>query len=90
VSFFWYEEHAGIEVAERFRRAVTATLELLGISPEMGPFCGIKDDRLASLRFFPLNSPFDKLLIFYRLENEKIIATRLMHGARDLPRRLKE
>lgn len=89
-EFLWYEEHAGLDVAERFRSAVASTIELLGMNPEIGPYCGIKDERLASLRFFPVNSPFDKFLIFYRLESEKMIAIRLMHGARDLPRRLTE
>ena len=33
---------------------------------------------------------FDKLLIFYRVEAGTLNLIRLMHGARDLPRRLIE
>jgi plasmid stabilization system protein ParE len=33
---------------------------------------------------------FENLLIFYRAEDEVLDAVRLMHGARNLPRRLTE
>jgi plasmid stabilization system protein ParE len=34
--------------------------------------------------------PFEMLLIFYRANDEALDAVRLMHGARNLPRRLRE
>ena len=45
---------------------------------------------LQGLRSFRVEPPFKKLLIFYRIEGDWIEAWRLMHGARDLPRRLAE
>jgi hypothetical protein len=37
-----------------------------------------------------VEKPFQKILIFYRHDATELSAERLMHGARDLPRRLSE
>jgi len=46
--------------------------------------------QLRGLRSFPVGSPFENVLIFYRATDEALDAVRLMHGARNLPRRLQE
>ncbi len=45
---------------------------------------------LRELRSFRVNPPFGRFLLFYRVTNDTLEAWRLMHGARDLPRRLVE
>ena len=45
---------------------------------------------LQGLRSFRVEPPFDKLLVFYRSTEQALQAWRLMHGVRDLPRRLIE
>jgi len=35
-------------------------------------------------------SDFENILIFYRATDESVEIARLMHGARDLPRRLRQ
>jgi hypothetical protein len=42
------------------------------------------------MRSFRLAAPFAVHLIFYRHDAGKLFVERLMHGARDLPRRLLE
>jgi hypothetical protein len=45
---------------------------------------------LRDLYSFPVEHPFQKILIFYRVTENILQAWRLMHGARDLPHRLVE
>jgi toxin ParE1/3/4 len=42
------------------------------------------------LHSFRVEPPFNVHLIFYRVVDDALFAERLMHGARDLPRRLLE
>ena len=51
---------------------------------------GRKHPLLQGLRSFRVEPPFDKLLVFYRSTEQALQAWRLMHGTRDLPRRLVE
>jgi hypothetical protein len=37
-----------------------------------------------------VGDPFDRLLLFYRIEGDLLVVKRLLHGARNLPRRLSE
>jgi len=39
---------------------------------------------------FRVQRPFQRILIFYRFDAEHLRAERLIHGARDLPRRLRQ
>ncbi|PYJ71420.1 MAG: hypothetical protein DME76_02100 [Verrucomicrobia bacterium] len=45
---------------------------------------------LRGVRSFQLESPFQKFLLFYRVTETTLQVWRVMHGARDLPRRLIE
>jgi len=45
---------------------------------------------LRGLRSIQVESLFQRLPIFYRFNKTEVIAERLMHGARNLPRRLAE
>jgi len=86
----WYVREAGEDVARRFHEAVDSTMRSLCRQPDLGRIRRFRHPTLQGLRSIPLERPFDKLLIFYRLEGDCVQAWRLMHGARDLPRRLRQ
>jgi toxin ParE1/3/4 len=84
----WYREHASPEIAERFVDAVQDTLHGLAQTPGMGRPRFADWPELAGLHSWRVNRPFQRHLIFYRFKTEHLLAERLIHGARDLPRRL--
>jgi toxin ParE1/3/4 len=89
-QYFWYLEKAGEEVAERFLTAAENTLRALTIRPDLGHKRKFRHPGLVGMYSFPVESPFQKILIFYRYTAIELSAERLMHGARDLPKRLVE
>ncbi len=90
LQYRWYLEQAGEAVAERYLNAVVVTLRLLATQPDLGRRRKFRHPALAGIRSFRLASPFEAHLIFYRHSSAELSAERLMHGARDLPRRLVE
>ena len=86
----WYVREAGPETARRYREAVDSTLSLLAAQPGLGRVRQFTHPRLKEVRSYAVERPFNRLLIFYRLRGDELLAVRLMHGARDLPRRLAE
>jgi len=70
--------------------AVLATLRLLATQPDLGRRRKFRHSALRGIRSFRLTSPFGVHFIFYRHNSAELSAERLMHGARDLPRRLVE
>jgi plasmid stabilization system protein ParE len=89
-QYDWYLEEASEDVAERFLEAVGNTLQLLCDHPDSGRRLRFANPLLANIRSFRVESPFQNLLIFYRHDEKEISTERLMHGSRDLPRRLVE
>jgi toxin ParE1/3/4 len=87
-QFAWYWDEAGEDVAWHFEVAVERTLLAIARQPGVGRERHFHHPALQSLRSFRVETPFTKLLIFYRLQDDCIEVWRLMHGARDLPRRL--
>ena len=90
LQFRWYLEQAGLEVARRYRLALQATITQLLSAPELGRPRFRGDPQLAGLRSFVLVRPFQKQLLFYRITGDALVIERTIHGARDLPRRLKQ
>jgi plasmid stabilization system protein ParE len=86
----WYAREAGLEVAQKFERAVAATVLRLARNPTVGRLLRFKHPNLMGLRSLPSAPPFGNILIFYRVEGMNVYVFRLMHGARDLGRRLLE
>jgi toxin ParE1/3/4 len=84
----WYDREAGWEIAERYLKAVAATLSRLAERPSLGHQTGFDALELSGLRCQPVEKPFQKHLIFYRYNEATLSAERAVHGARDLPRRL--
>jgi toxin ParE1/3/4 len=88
--FAWYVEKANAEVAWRFQSALDESLNRLAIHPELGRLRHFRHPDLAGIRSFRVDRPFGNLLIFYRASDDTLQVIRLMHGARDLSRRLRE
>ena len=84
----WYRNHASPEIAERFVETVKATLHKLTQTPGMGRQRFVDWPELEGVRSFRVQRPYHRLLVFYRHNLETLFAERLIHGTRDLPRRL--
>jgi plasmid stabilization system protein ParE len=84
----WHESAANWEVAEQYLRAVSATLTRIAEMPGLGRPVRFSNPILRDLRCFPVERPFEKHLIFYRNDQSTLCVERVVHGARDLPRRL--
>jgi len=89
-QFEWYALNAGWEVADRYTNGVEATTRLIGQHPFLGPRAGFTHPRLQDWRFFVVFRPFNKHVLFYELIGDDVVLRRVMHGHRDLPRRLIE
>ena len=87
-QYRWYLEQASNEVAEQFLQAVPVTLRLLAGQSDLGRRRKFRHPMLRDLYSFQVERPFKKILIFYRVTENTLQAWRLMHGSRDLPRRL--
>jgi plasmid stabilization system protein ParE len=88
-QFDWYVMNADIQTADRFFRAVETTIEFLRANSEAGPVRRFAHPELQGFRFLPVMGRFSRFLIFYRVRGD-LIVERLMHGYRDLARRLLE
>jgi plasmid stabilization system protein ParE len=88
--FGWYVDKAGVEVAWRFQVALDSSPVKLYLGPDLGRPRQFHHPKLWGLRSLLVEHPFESLLIFYRADDEVLDAVRLMHGARNLPRRLIE
>ncbi len=84
----WYARQRDEALALDYARAVEATLEFLAQNPQLGVLCAYPESQLAGLRFYLLEKPFHRHLLYYRISGEELIAFRVVPGARDLPRRL--
>ncbi len=73
-----------------FFDAVDSTLLGSTRQPGLGKATRFRHPELHGLRSFRVHAPFDAHLIFYRTTEHMLSVERLMHGARDLPRRLRE
>ncbi len=89
-QYRWYLDHAGAEVAEQFLAAFDDTAARLAEQPELGKRRRFRARELAGIRSFPAGGRFAVHLIFYRSGASTLSIERVMHGARDLPRRLLE
>jgi|SRR5205823_6172235 len=90
LQYRWYLANAGERVAERYLVAVMATLRSLAEQPEIGRRRAFRHPDLRNLRSFNVEPPFGLHLLFYRHTATELFAERVMHGSRDLPRRLRE
>ena len=89
-QYRWYLDNATVQVAERFLAAFDATTVKLTRQPGFGRRLRFRAPELAGLRSFPVGGRFGVHLVFYRSDGGVLNIERVMHGARDLPRRLLE
>ncbi len=86
----WYLEEADEEVARRFVNAVSLTLKTIQRNPSLGRLRFPKLEDLRTVRSRLVEPPFNRYIVFYQAQPEAIRSVRLIHGARDLPRRFQE
>jgi toxin ParE1/3/4 len=84
----WYREKAGPEIAEGYINAIEATLQSLARTPGLGRPRFPRHKKLAGIRSWRVEPPYHRHLIFYRFDEELLMAERVIHGSRNLPRRL--
>jgi toxin ParE1/3/4 len=84
----WYREKAGSEVAEGYVNAIEATLQTLAKTPGLGRLRFHGWPELSGIRSWRVQRPYHRHLIFYRFDKNTLVPERVLHGARDLPRRL--
>ena len=89
-QYRWYVANAGVEVAERFLAGFDATVGKLARQPGVGRARKFRAPELAGIRSFPVGGRFGIHLVFYRISGDALSIERVMHGGRDLPRRLLE
>lgn len=84
----WYRERAGSEIATGYVDSVEGTLQHLAEAPGIGRLRFWDWPELVGIRSWRVQKPFHRHLIFYRFNDAALFAERVIHGARDLPRRL--
>lgn len=89
-QFRWYEAEAGWEVAWRYLLAVDQTVARLAEHSDLGRLRHFSHPELQGLRSFLIARPFHRHLIFYRHDDANLYAVRVMRGARDLTKRLRQ
>ena len=86
----WYQLRADEAVAARYELALKETFLIIAKNPRLGRTIQFEAAELAGIRRFPASAPFHWHLVFYRAEDSAIHIERVLHGVRDLPRRLLE
>lgn len=89
-QYRWYLDNAGTGIAERFLISFDGTVARLVMNPQLGRPRRFRAPELAGIRSLPVRGSFGVHLVFYRVGERELSIERVMHGARDLPRRLLE
>ena len=89
-QYRWYLDNAGVKIAERFLEAFDGTVARIAKHPKLGRPRLFRAPELAGMRSLAVGGSFGVHLIFYRTTRTELSIERVMHGARDLPRRLLE
>ena len=89
-QYRWYADNASEEIAERFLAAFQQTTDSLARMPQLGRLRWFRAPELFDMRSFALRKPFESHLVFYKATATEISIERVMHGSRDLSRRLIE
>ena len=89
-QYRWYLDNGSVEVAERLVSAFDAAVDRLARMPEIGRARRFRSPELSGMRSLQIGGGFYSHLIFYRVSAAAVSVERVMHGARDLERRLVE
>ena len=85
-QFRWYLLERDLDpidamaLATRFVEAVEAALEFLSRNPEVGRRRFRTYPDIAGTRSWKISKPFNRFMIFYRLESKTLFAERLLEG----------
>ena len=82
-SHFLYLGQRSPQAALRFDQAIEAALKKICSTPNVGANLTLSAVAHLNLRFYR-PSGFDKYLIIYRLTDDTIYVTRILHGAQDV------
>jgi len=89
-AFAWYLTKANLQIADAYLGSVRLTLRKLSRQPNLGRLRFPGSPEFAGVRSWRIEPPFNRRLIFYRVEGEHLQAWRTLHGARNLRHRLLE
>ena len=89
LQYRWYLKNADSDIAEAYLQAVHETILRIAEWPSIGCPRRFRAPELSGIRSIPVKKPFGCHLLFY-LQSETLRIERIMHGARDLPKRLRE
>jgi toxin ParE1/3/4 len=71
------------QASRRFLDSAFATFDRLANFPESGPPARLKNRRLSDVRFCVLPPPFNRWLVFYRLNKQEIEILRVVYGTQN-------
>lgn len=77
-----YIAQDSITASDRFLEAAEMTFDNLAKTPEIGSLCPFKNPLASDIRVWPIRQ-FNRYLVFYRTESNRIYVIRVLHGARD-------
>ena len=89
LQYLWYLENADEQIAERFLLAVNETIQTVAGKPDLGRPSHFTAPELVCIRSIQIKKPFRNHLLFY-WEGSSLRVERIIHGARDIPRRMVE
>jgi plasmid stabilization system protein ParE len=69
--------------ALRFLETAFKSFEFLAGFPEAGPKARLKHARVKDIRFWVLPPPFNRWLVFYRVEAGSVVIIRVLHSAQN-------
>jgi toxin ParE1/3/4 len=85
----YFDSQGGETLGDRFLARCETGFERIAAFPESGTRVRLRHPKLEGCRFI-LAPEFDRILIFYRLDEGKIQIVRVLHGARDIETALDE
>ncbi|MGY8653943.1 MAG: type II toxin-antitoxin system RelE/ParE family toxin [Verrucomicrobiia bacterium] len=89
-QYRWYVTNAGVSIAEHYPASVDRTINRLAATPTLGRKRQFRASELIGIRSKTVDRPFSAYLIFYRFDPDQMNIERILHGARELGKRLTE
>ncbi len=71
------------QAARRFLEAAFEAFDRLAEFPKSGPLARLKNHRLAGVRFSVLSPPFNRWLVFYRINHGEVEILRVIYGTQN-------
>jgi toxin ParE1/3/4 len=89
-DYYTYIARDKIQPAERLLVAAHEAFERLAEYPMIGTRFVAKRPEIADMYYCPMPSPYRNYLIFYRFDDQTLDVIRVLHGALDLHKALRE